>query len=110
MTLSAGATLLTIALCAVCTFAERALPFWVFGSRPVPGIIRYLGRILPPAVMATLVVYVLRGVDFTAAGNFLPELIAVGVTVALHLWRRNSLLSIVGGTACYMILVQLVFN
>ena len=60
--------------------------------------------------MATLVVYVLRCVDFTAAGNFLPEFIAVGVTVALHLWRRNSLLSIVGGTACYMILVQLVFN
>ena len=102
-------TLLIIALCAGCTFAERAMPFWVFGSRPVPGIIRYLGRILPPAVMATLVVYVLRGVDFAAAGHFLPELIAVAVTVALHLWRRNSLLSIGLGTVSYMLMVQFLF-
>jgi len=109
VSLSVGASILIIALCAVCTFAERALPFWVFGNRPVPGIIRYLGRILPPAVMMTLVVYVLRGVSFASAGDFLPEAIAVAVTAALHLRRRNSLLSIVGGTACYMLLVQLVF-
>jgi len=99
-----------VAVCALCTFAERALPFWVFGSRPVPGLVRYLGRILPPAVMMTLVVYVLRGVRFTAPGRFLPELIAVGVTVLLHRRRRSTLLSIVGGTACYMLLVQLVFS
>jgi len=109
MSLSPGTSLLIIALCAICTFAERALPFWVFGSRPVPGIVRYLGRILPPAVMMTLVVYVLRSVRFAAAGDFLPEAIAVAVTAAIHLWRRNSLLSIVIGTVCYMLLVQTVF-
>lgn len=109
MTLSVGASIGIIALCAVCTFAERALPFLVFGDRPVPGIIRYLGRVLPPAVMMTLVVYALRGISFHQAADFLPELIAVAVTAALHLWRRSTLLSIVGGTACYMLLVQLVF-
>ena len=109
MSLSVGASILIIVLCTVCTFAERALPFWVFGSRPVPGIVRYLGRILPPAVMMTLVVYVLRGVQFTAVADFIPEAIAVAVTAAVHLWRRNSLLSIVTGTACYMLLVQFIF-
>ena len=109
MTLTTGAAALIVALCAICTFAERALPFWVFGNRPVPGIIRYLGRILPPAVMMTLVVYVLRGVRFSSVGDFVPEAIAVAVTAALHLWRRNTLLSIVAGTVCYMLLVQLVF-
>jgi len=109
VSLSVGASILIIALCAVCTFAERALPFWVFGNRPVPGIIRYLGRILPPAVMMTLVAYVLRGVSFASLGGFLPEAIAVAATTALHLWRRNTLLSILGGTACYMLLVQTVF-
>jgi branched-subunit amino acid transport protein AzlD len=61
------------------------------------------------AVMTTLVVYCLRNVTFTAAEYFAPQLIAVAVTVGLHLWRRNTLLSIFGGTACYMLLIQLVF-
>ena len=87
MSISVGESLLIIAVCAVCTFAER----------------------LPPAVMATLVVYCLRSTDFSAAAGFLPQLISVAVTVALHLLRRNTMLSVVVGTACYMLLVQLVF-
>lgn len=90
-------------------FAERVLPFAVFGSHPVPPAIRYLGKILPLAVMATLVIYCLRGISFAAAATFVPELISVAVVVALHLWKRSTFLSIVGGTACYMLLVQLVF-
>ncbi len=109
MTLSVGQSLAVIAVCVGCTFLERALPFILFGGREVPKIVRYLGRILPMAVMATLVVYCLRGMTFNAAGNFLPQLIAVAVVAALHLWRRNTFLSIVVGTAVYMILVQLVF-
>ncbi|NCC67028.1 MAG: branched-chain amino acid transporter AzlD [Clostridia bacterium] len=109
MTLAVGQSLLIIFVCAVCTQLERALPFLVFKGREVPKVIRYLGEILPMAVMATLVIYCLRGVTFTAAENFAPQLIAVAVTVALHLWGRNTLLSIFGGTACYMLLVQLVF-
>lgn len=109
MTLSVGQSLIIIFVCAVCTQLERALPFLVFKGRQVPKVIRYLGQILPMAVMATLVIYCLRGITFTAAENFAPQLIAVACTVALHLWRRNTLLSIFGGTACYMLLVQLVF-
>ena len=109
MTISVGQSLAIIAVCVACTFLERALPFILFGGREVPKIVRYLGRILPMAVMATLVVYCLRGTTFDAAGNFLPQIIAVAVVAALHLWRRNTLLSIAGGTVCYMLLVQLVF-
>ena len=102
-------TLAIIAICAGCTFGERLLPFAVFGNRPVPALVRYLGKILPMAVMATLVVYCLRNVTFTAAANFLPEAISLAVVAGLHLWRRNTFLSIVAGTACYMFLVQVVF-
>ena len=109
MTLSVGQSLAVIAVCVGCTFLERALPFILFGGREVPKIIRYLGRILPMAVMATLVVYCLRGMTFDAVGNFLPQLLAVAVVAALHLWRHNTFLSIVVGTAVYMVLVQLVF-
>ena len=109
MTLSVGQSLAIIAVCVACTFLERALPFLIFGGREVPKIVRYLGRILPMAVMATLVVYCLRGTTFNAAGNFLPQLIAVAVVALLHLWRKNTFLSIVVGTAVYMVLVQLVF-
>lgn len=109
MTLSAGQSVLIIFVCAVCTQLEQALPFLIFGGRPVPKVVRYLGGILPVAVMATLVVYCLRGITFTAAGSFAPQLISVAVTAGLHLWKRNMLLSIFGCTACYMLLVQLVF-
>ena len=109
MSISVGQSLAIIAVCVACTFLERALPFILFGGREVPKIVRYLGRILPMAVMATLVVYCLRGTTFDAVGNFLPQLIAVAVVAALHIWRRNTFLSIVVGTAVYMVLVQLVF-
>ena len=109
MMISTGRSILIIAICMLCTFFERALPFLIFGSRPVPPVVRYLGKILPMAVMAALVVYCLKGVSFTAASGFLPELISLAVVVLLHLWRKNTFISIVGGTACYMLLVQLVF-
>ena len=109
MTISVGQSIAIIAVCVACTFLERALPFLLFGGRDVPKIVKYLGRILPMAVMATLVVYCLRGMTFDALGNFLPQIIAVAVVAALHLWRKNTFLSIVVGTAVYMVLVQLVF-
>lgn len=109
MSMSVGGSILIIAVCMLCTFLERALPFLIFGSRPVPPVVRYLGKILPMAVMATLLIYCLKGVSFDTAAGFLPELISVAVVALIHLWRRNTFLSIVGGTACYMLLVQLVF-
>ena len=92
------------------TQLTRWLPFWLFPEkRDPPPVVAYLGRVLPPAMMGLLVVYCLKGVSWTAAPHGAPELIAVAVTAALHWWRGNVLVSIAGGTAVYMLLVQLVF-
>ena len=95
---------------AAVTVLLRALPFLVMGSRPTPKVITYLGSVLPYAVMGMLVVYCLKGVSFRSPAGFLPELIASAVVVGSYLWKKNTLLSIVGGTVCYMLLVQFVFT
>ncbi len=109
MTLTATQSILIIAVCAGCTFLERALPFLIFRGREVPEIVRYLGRVLPMAIMATLVMYCLKGISFSSVAGFAPMLIASAATALLHLWKRSTMLSIFGGTICYMILVQMVF-
>lgn len=101
-----GLVLLTLG---AVTFATRATPFLLFGSRPTPRVVLYLGRMLPPAIMAMLVVYCLKDVDLMTGAHGLPEAIACGLVVALHLWRHNALISIFGGTLAYMLLVQFVF-
>ena len=99
-----------IAVIAAVTILLRFIPFLVFGGkRKTPEIITYLGKVLPCAIMGMLVVFCLKGVSPTVYPYGLPELIACVLVVALHVWKRNTLLSIVGGTACYMILIQLVF-
>ncbi|MEA5152676.1 MAG: branched-chain amino acid transporter permease [Oscillospiraceae bacterium] len=102
--------IITVAMCVLGTMATRFLPFLVFsGKRPTPKYIQYLGRALPSAVFGLLVVYCLKNVNLLSGSHGLPELIALAVTVGLHLWKRKMLLSIAGGTVCYMLLVQLVF-
>ena len=92
------------------TQMTRWLPFLLFPeNKPIPKVVEYLGRTLPAAMMGLLVVYCLRNVDIAAAPHGLPELIALAVVTALHLWKRNVLLSIGAGTVVYMLLVQLVF-
>ena len=101
---------IAVAVIALTTALLRFLPFMIFGrGRKTPRIISKLSRSLPLAIMGMLVVYCLRGVSFTSPAGFLPALIACAVVTALHLWRRNTLVSIVAGTVCYMLLVQLVF-
>ena len=109
MVLSTSQSLAIIAVCALCTILERALPFLIFRGREVPEIIRYLGGVLPMAIMATLVIYCLKEISFTSVAGFLPQLIGCAVTAALHFWRRNSMLSIFGGTVVYMFLIQTIF-
>ena len=109
MAISVTQSIIIIVICAVCTFFERAFPFLIFRGKEVPPVVTYLGKVLPMAIMATLVIYCIKGISFSAAAGWAPYLIACAFTAALHLWRRSALLSIVGGTACYMILVQLVF-
>ena len=102
--------IITVAMCVLATVLTRFLPFAVFSARkPTSKYIQYLGNLLPGAIFAMLVVYCLRNITPLQDSYGLPELIAIAVTVGLHLWKRQMLLSIAGGTVCYMLLVQLVF-
>ena len=102
--------IITVALCVLGTVATRFLPFLVFsGDKPTPKYIQYLGKALPAAIFGMLVVYCLKNVSILAGSHGIPELIAIVVVVLLHLWKRQMLLSIAGGTVCYMLLVQFVF-
>lgn len=101
---------LTVAVIALTTLLLRGLPFLLFGGkRKTPAFITYLSNVLPYAIMGMLVVYCLRNTDFVAAPHGLPEVIACTAVALLHLWKRNTLLSIALGTVLYMFLVQVVF-
>lgn len=102
--------LLTIAVIALATMATRFLPFLLFpAGREAPRFIQYLSRVLPGAVFGLLMVYCLRNVDLLHGSHGIPEALALAAVTALHLWKRNMLLSIAGGTVFYMVLVQLIF-
>jgi len=99
-----------ITVIALVTAALRFLPFWIFrDSRKTPPLISYLGQVLPFAIMGMLVVYCLKDISFTGAPFGIPEIIGCAVVTVLHIWKRNTLLSIGAGTVCYMLLVQFVF-
>ena len=88
----------------------RYLPFLLFpGNKPTPKYIRYLGNVLPAAVFGLLVIYCLKNVSLLTGSHGIPELVSIAVVIALHLWKRQMLLSIAGGTVCYMLLVQFLF-
>ena len=100
----------TIALLALGTAITRFLPFVVFSDkRETPKYIHYLGVALPAAIFALLVVYCLKGVNILTGSHGIPEFIAIAVTAILHIWKNEMLISIAGGTACYMLLVQYIF-
>lgn len=101
--------ILAVAIMALVTAAIRFAPFVLFAGRKTPKVVTYLGSVLPYAVMGMLVVYCLKGVTFSSPGGWLPQLISVAVVVISYLIKRNTLISIVGGTLCYMLLVQFVF-
>ena len=101
---------LIVAVTAAVTMALRFLPFLIFGeNRKTPEIVAYLGKVLPFAIMGMLVVYCLKGVSFADAPFGIPELLSCALVAGLHVWKRNTLLSIAVGTVCYMLLVQFVF-
>lgn len=102
--------ILLVAIVALVTIALRFLPFWIFGeNRTTPPLITHLGKVLPFAIMGMLVVYCLKDVSLTAAPFGIPEAIGCALVAGLHIWKRNTLLSIGAGTLCYMLLVQFVF-
>lgn len=101
--------IITIACMAVAVMTTRFLPFALFHGRKTPRLLQYLGTVLPAAVFGLLVVYCLKNVDITTGNHGVPELIGIAATVALHVWRRQMMLSIAGGTIAYIVLVQMVF-
>ena len=110
MTMTVAQSVLTVLAVVAATMLTRFLPFLIFPEgRTPPAAVTYLGTVLPCAVIGLLVVYCLKDAVFTA-WHGLPELIAILFIVALHTWKKNTLLSIAGGTILYMILVQNFFR
>ena len=102
--------IITIGAVVLGTVITRSLPFLIFpAGKETPDFIKYLGRVLPPAVFGMLVIYCLKNVSIFTGSHAIPEMLSISLVVALHLWKRQMLLSIAGGTVCYMLLVQLVF-
>ena len=100
-------TIVMILAVAAGTQLTRWLPFWLFPEKKEPpAIVTYLGRVLPAATMGLLVVYCLKGVSFGTYSGWLAPAISVAAVVILHIWKRNTLLSIIGGTICYMLLIR----
>lgn len=102
--------IITVAMVVLGTAVTRFLPFLVFpAGKPTPKYIQYLGKVLPSAVFGLLVIYCLGNVSIFSGSHAIPELISIVLVIILHVWKRQMLLSIAGGTVCYMLLVQLVF-
>ena len=102
--------IITIAAVVLGTMTTRFLPFLVFpANKPTPRYVQYLGKVLPSAALGLLVVYCLKDVSVFQGSHGIPEAISLAVIIVLHLWKKQMLLSIAGGTICYMILVQAVF-
>ena len=102
--------LVTVGVIILATVIMRFLPFVLFpDNKPTPKFIHYLGSVLPAAVFGLLMVYALKNVNILEGSHGIPELIGIIVTAAVHLWKKQMLLSISAGTICYMLLVQLGF-
>ena len=101
---------LAVVIASGVTALLRFLPFLIFGrGRQTPSIIVYLGQVLPYAIVGMLVIYCLKDVNPLAAPFGIPELIGCAIVAGLHIWKRNTLLSIGAGTVCYMLMVQFLF-
>lgn len=99
-----------IIVVALMTWLARGLPYLVFGNRKLPKMVNYLGTVLPASIMIILVVYCLRNTIFTKYPFGLAEVISVLMVIGLHLWKKNTFVSILVGTACYMMLIRTVFQ
>ena len=102
-------SVLLVAIIAIVTAILRFLPFAVFRNKETPKYIEYLGKALPYAMMGMLVVYCLKNMTFLSNPYGIPEIISCIAVILIHIWRRNTLLSILTGTALYMIFIQLIF-
>ena len=105
-----GHALIIMLIMGAATFATRIIPVLIFGrSEKVPDFVLYLGKVIPYTAMGLLIVYCLRDVSILGGSHGIPELIAMAVVVASYLWKRYTIVSVVLGTAVYMMLLQMVF-
>lgn len=108
--MTATQQLITILMCTAATMLTRFLPFLIFREgKQIPHVIQYLGKALPSAIFAMLVVYCFKNVDILHVPYGAPEFLALVITVGTHIWKRNTLLSMAIGTVAYMALVQFIF-
>ena len=107
--MNTGHSILLIAIASGITFLIRAFPFLVFKKRQMPAFLKEIADKLPPAIIAVLVIYCLKNVNLMQGSHGIPELLSLAAVAALHLWKRQMLLSIAGGTVFYMALVQRIF-
>lgn len=98
-------TAVLIAAMTAGTMLTRFLPFMVFRKK-TPAYISYLGRVLPAAIIGMLVVFCLKDTDISASPHGLPELVAASTVIGIHVWKRNTIFSILAGTAVYMLLTH----
>lgn len=99
--------IIAVLLSSLIIFFERAFPFILFSKKEPPKVLQFIERYIPPLVMISLVCYCLKDITFTTGiSGFLPYICGVILTIILHLLKRNSLISIFGGTAVYMILIR----
>ena len=102
--------IITIGLCVLGTMTTRFLPFLVFReNKETPAFIQYIGKFLPSAVFGMLVIYCLKNVNIMQGSHGIPEFLAIIVTCGLHVWKRQMLVSIAGGTIFYMLLLHFLF-
>lgn len=107
--LSTSQAIITIIVAAIFTFATRLIPFAAFGKREVPKVVKYLGDVLPPAIIGILIIYCIKDSYNLEVNTFAPQLIGIIATAVVHLWKKNVLLSISVGTILYMLLIHFIF-
>ncbi|WP_294799889.1 AzlD domain-containing protein [uncultured Eubacterium sp.] len=107
--LSTSQMLITVLVAGAVTFATRLIPFAAFGKREVPKIVKYLGDIMPSAIIGILIIYCIKDGYTFDVNTLAPQLIAIALTVIVHLWKRNTLISISVGTVSYMLLIHYIF-
>lgn len=101
--------IITFILLMAASLISRFTAFILFPDGKTPNVIVYLGKALPAAIFSLLVLYCLKDVSLNASPYGLPEVISIASIIAIHLYKRNTLLSIATGTIVYMLLVQFVF-
>ena len=98
--------LLVILVMTVGTYATRFTPFVLFSRGNDRALLNFIAKNTPPMIMTILVIYMLKGVNYLSFEG-VYTFIAILATVVFHLYKRNALLSIIAGTAVYMIAVQI---